>query len=301
MKAIHTPAGASFAPSELVLRPDGSIYHLGLHPEQIADTLLIAGDPARVERIAARFDSVEHRVSNREFVTITGRVGGQRISALSTGIGVDNIDIVINELDALCSIDLEARSLLPQKRQLRIVRIGTSGALNAHIDTGSFVQSQYALGLDGVMHFYESAFEPDELALAEAYRKHTNWSIPGLLPYAARAHAGLTALFDRGFVQGITATACGFYGPQGRILRLAPAMPGLNERMASFAHAGLPMANYEMESSALFALGGMLGHQCTTVCLIIANRLRNAFLPDYKPRMEVLIDAVMAEISGVKN
>ncbi|MCA1752784.1 MAG: nucleoside phosphorylase [Cryomorphaceae bacterium] len=296
MKAIETKTGSTLAPSELVLRPDGSIYHLGLRPDQIADTILIAGDPGRVEKIAGHFDAIEHRVMNREFVTITGRIGGRGITAMSTGIGVDNIDIVLNELDALRNIDLEQRTPFAERRPLRIIRIGTSGALNKDIETGSFVHSDYSVGLDGVMHFYDAAFEDDEQALAKAYIAHTGWSIEGLLPYAVRSDRDLGSLFGKGFHRGITATACGFYGPQGRVLRIPAAMPELNDRMSTFSFRGLPMANYEMESSALFALGSLLGHSCTTVCLIIANRLQNAFLADYKPRMAELIEAVIEKV-----
>ncbi len=297
MKSIETAPDATFAPSELVLRPDGSIYHLGLHPHQVADTVLVAGDPARVERIASHFDSIEHRVSNREFVTITGRIGNKPITALSTGIGTDNIDIVINELDALRSVDLKERRLLPEKKPLRVVRIGTSGALSPDIEVGSYVHSKYAIGMDGVLHYYNAAFEEDEQLLCENFMEHTGWNIGGLRPYAVRSDEKLGALFQKGFHQGITATACGFYGPQGRILRLPLAMAGLNEQMSTFSFKGIPMANYEMESSALFGLGSLLGHQCTTVCLLIANRQKNAFLKDYKPYMERLITEVVERVS----
>lgn len=304
MKAIETSPGKVFPPSELVLKPDGSVYHLGLRPDQIADTLLIAGDPARVENIASRFDRIEHRVQNREFVTITGEIGSTRLTALSTGIGTDNIDIVMNELDALRNIDLEKRISRADHHPLRIIRIGTGGALNRDIDAGSFVHSAYAVGLDGVMHFYAAGFEDDERELAQSFTAQTGWSVSGLRPYAVRSDADLNALFksdpaagDNTFISGITATACGFYGPQGRVLRIPAAMPKLNDRMSEFSFRGLPMANYEMESSALFALGGLLGHACTTVCLIIANRLQNTFLPDYKPRMAELIDAVIAKVT----
>lgn len=298
MKATAYSPTQSLAPSELVLRSDGSVYHLGLHPDQIADTIIIAGDPGRVEKIAAHFDRVEHRVSNREFVTLTGNIGSRRLTALSTGIGTDNIDIVINELDALRNIDFERRSIRTVKRPLQIIRIGTSGALNAEIAPGSFVHSTYAVGLDGVMHFYDASFEADERSLAEKFAAHTGWSIPGLQPYAVRSDAALGALFQDGFHQGITATACGFYGPQGRVLRLPAAMPSLNERMSTFSFEGIPMANYEMESSALFALGSLLGHACTTVCLIIANRIQNAFLPDYHPAMNRLIELTLERVMG---
>lgn len=300
MKAIETSPGKVFPPSELVLKPDGSVYHLGLQPDQIADTLLIAGDPARVEKIASRFDRIDHRVHNREFVTVTGELGGKRLTALSTGIGTDNIDIVINELDALRNINLEKRTVRSERRPLNIIRIGTSGALNADIDTGSFVLSRYAVGLDGVMHFYGAEFEADEAELAQSYAAHTGWSIRGLRPYAVRSDAKLNELLNPAgaFTEGITATACGFYGPQGRVLRIPASMPQINDRMSNFSFRDLPMANYEMESSALFALGGLLGHACTTVCLIIANRLQNTFLADYKPRMEVLIDTVLERVTA---
>lgn len=307
MKAIETTPGRVFPPSELVLKADGSVYHLGLQPDQIADTLLIAGDPARVEKIASRFDRIEHRVHNREFVTVTGEIGSTRLTALSTGIGTDNIDIVMNELDALRNINLEERTAHAEHRPLQIIRIGTSGALNRDIDTGSFVNSAYAVGLDGVMHFYAAKFEEDERELAQAFTAQTGWNISGLRPYAVRSDGDLNTLFQANtaaggneFIAGITATACGFYGPQGRVLRIPAAMPQLNDRMSDFGFRGLPMANYEMESSALFALGGLLGHACTTVCLIIANRLQNSFLPDYKPRMEALIDAVIEKVTEGK-
>lgn len=300
MQAIDTHPDRHLPPSELVLRPDGSIYHLGLHPEQIADTILIAGDPGRVELIASYFDKVEHRVQNREFVTITGTIGAERLTAMSTGIGTDNIDIVINELDALVNIDLKARKGFAKRRKLRIVRIGTSGALHGDIDTGSYVHSCYAIGLDGVMHFYNATYEPDELALNEQFKEHTGWDVRGLRPYAARSDRELGKYFDEGFHQGITVTACGFYGPQGRVLRLPTVMPELNDQMSTFSFEGIPLANYEMESSALFALGGMLGHQCTTVCLIIANRIQNAFLKDYKPQMKTLVETVIQKMTAAE-
>jgi len=286
-----------FPPSELPLNGDGSIYHLALKAEDLADTVLIVGDPGRVEVISSRFDRLEKKVNHREFTTHTGYVGQKRITALSTGIGTDNIDIVLNELDALRTINLESRTPSESVKPLRIIRIGTSGALHGDIAPGSFVQSQYAIGLDAVMHFYEDLFEEDEKSLIAAFCDHVEWSIKGFKPYAARHSKTLGGLFKKGFIQGITATACGFYGPQGRNLRLQPAMGELNDKMASFTHFGLPLANYEMESSALFGLGGALGHDCTTVCLVVANRVRNEFLADYSGSMESLIEEVLNRIS----
>lgn len=271
----------------------GAIYHLGLHPHQIADKIIVVGDPGRVEQISKNFDAIEHKVVKREFVTHTGRIGNERITALSTGIGVDNIDIVINELDALKNIDLTTRKIKDEFSPLQIIRLGTCGALNADIPVGGFVHSTYALGLDGVMHFYDCEFEEDEKQLVQKFMEHVNWNIPGLTPYAIRGSKTLGSYFNEGFYHGITATACGFYGPQGRKLRLPVAMKNLNDAMSTFSFQNLPMANYEMESSALFALGAALGHECTTVCVVVANRLRNEFSKDYKPDVERLIHKVL--------
>lgn len=297
VKEIKRKIQTSLAPSELVLNPEGGVYHLALHPHQLADRMIVVGDPGRVELISSRFDSVEHRVSSREFVTHTGRVGNQTITALSTGIGVDNIDIVLNELDALRNIDLQKRTVHEKLNPLKIVRLGTCGALNKNIEVGSFVHSNYALGLDGVMHYYDCQYEEDELQLARDFQKHTKWNSDGIKPYAVRNNQNLGQLFQDGFYQGITATACGFYGPQGRELRLPLALNGLNDSMSTFEFNGIHMANYEMESSALFGLGASLGHECTTVCAVIANRLRNEFLKDYHPAISKLIDLVLTGLT----
>lgn len=280
-------------PSELVLDSRGAVYHLGLTPEEIADKVIVVGDPSRVTKITDKFDSVEHRITKREFVTHTGYLNKERITVLSTGIGVDNIDIVMNELDALRNIDLKTRLAKDTTNPLKIVRLGTCGALNRDIPVGSFVQSSYAIGLDGVMHYYGCPYEEDELELTRMYMEHVNWNIDGIRPYAIRGSGTLNQFFQDGFYQGITATACGFYGPQGRQLRLPRAMQNLNDAMSTFVYKGLPMANYEMESSALFGLGSALGHECTTVCAVIANRLRNEFLKDYQPAIDQLIDEVL--------
>ncbi|MCH2215515.1 MAG: nucleoside phosphorylase [Flavobacteriales bacterium] len=297
MKKFQLTQDIRFAPSELPVNEDGSIYHLALKPNQIADTVLVVGDQGRVEKISNHFDRIEVKVSNREFVTHTGHIGSMRISALSTGIGTDNIDIVLNELDALRSIDFENREAVSDFRPLNVIRIGTSGGLRKEIEPGSFVHSRYAIGLDAVMHYYQSQFEDDELNLTKAYNDHVKWSIDGIKPYAVRSSKKFQSIFDKGFVQGITATACGFYGPQGRKLRLPVAMPEVNDRMGSFSFNGIPMANYEMESSALFGLGAALGHECTTVCLVVANRASNTFLTDHHSAMENLITTVIDRIS----
>ncbi len=298
MKIKSNAHGGVFPPSELPLNAHGSVYHLALKPEQVADTVIVVGDPGRVRRISEKFDRVEVEVSNREFLTHTGTIYGRRITVLSTGIGVDNIDIVMNELDALRNIDLVERRQLKEQNPLDIIRLGTSGSLNAELEVGSFVNSMYALGLDGVMHFYDVDFEEDEQALVQGFTGHVDWHLDGIRPYAVRSDKDLAGLFTEGFFKGITATACGFYGPQGRKLRLNPAFSEINERMADFSFRGIPMANYEMESSALFGLGAALGHRCTTVCVIVANRLRNEFAKDHHADVERLIQAVLERLEA---
>jgi uridine phosphorylase len=296
MKTAVRPIHEPIAPSELVLNADKSVYHLALHPAQVAPTIILVGDPQRVPLISKYFDGAEHRVLNREFCTHTGFYMGRRITAMSTGIGVDNVDIAMNELDALFNIDFGTRMPKPVRTSLRIVRLGTSGALSPNIPVGSFVHSRYALGLDGLLHYYHTAYEQDETELSDAFMAHTQWALQGIKPYAVRCDNVLGKLFEEGFHQGITATACGFYGPQGREVRLATAAPGLNERMSTFQFNGIPMANYEMESSALFGLGAMLGHSCTTVCAVVANRLRNEFLSDHHGPVDTLIATVLKRL-----
>lgn len=298
MKMKSNSRGAIFPPSELPLNADGSVYHLALKPEQVADTVIVVGDPGRVQKISEQFDRVDVQVSNREFLTHTGSVNGQRLTVLSTGIGVDNIDIVMNELDALRNVDLVKRRQLEAENPLDIIRLGTSGSLNPNLEVGSFVNSMYALGLDGVMHFYDVDYEEDERALVQEFTRHVSWPLEGIRPYAVRGDKDLAALFKEGFFKGITATACGFYGPQGRKLRLSPSFSEINGRMADFSFRGLPMANYEMESSALFGLGAALGHRCTTVCVIVANRLRNEFAKDHNADVDRLIRAVLERVAG---
>ena len=300
MKIKSNERGEFFPPSELPLNADGSVYHLALKPDQVADTVIVVGDPGRVRRISEKFDHVEVQVSNREFLTHTGSINGRRITVLSTGIGVDNIDIVMNELDALRNVDLVERCELEKQNPLDIIRLGTSGSLNPDLEVGSFVNSMYALGLDGVMHFYDVDYEADERELIEEFTSHVSWHLEGIRPYAVRSDKDMSGLFQDGFFKGITATACGFYGPQGRKLRLNPAFSEINERMADFSFRGIPMANYEMESSALFGLGAALGHRCTTVCVIVANRLRNEFAKDHHADVDQLIDAVLERLEGLR-
>lgn len=293
VKAKTRNIDSPLAPSELVLNSEGAVYHLGLKPHQIADKIIVVGDPNRVRRISAHFDHVEYEVAFREFFTHTGTIGGKRITALSTGIGIDNIDIVMNELDALRNLNLETRLPNEKENPLSIVRIGTSGALNQDIEVGAFVHSKYAIGLDGLLHYYLPQYEEDESALVEAYMQHTQWNKAGIKPYAVRGSEFMDEAFSKFAIPGITMTANGFYGPQGRQLRLQHSSGDLNQQMSQFNFRGTPIANYEMESSALLGLGGMLGHRCTTVCAVIANRLRNEFLSDYKPTIDRLIQHVL--------
>ncbi len=284
-------------PSELILNPDGSIYHLNLLPEDIADDIIVVGDQHRVERISSFFDKIDVKKEKREFVTHTGWYKGKRITALSTGIGCDNIDIVINELDAIVNIDLETRIIKENPRKLNIIRLGTSGALQADIPVDSFVISSYGLGFDGLAQFYKTNFEADELALQSEFIKQVNWKNELNRPYFAKANTALVERLEEGMIKGITATANGFYGPQGRSLRLAPNVPDLNEKLNQFSFEGQRITNFEMETSALYALGGMLGHNTATVCAIIANRFTKTFSEDYKATVDKLIQVLLEKLT----
>lgn len=276
--------------SQLVLNSDGSVYHLKLFPEQIADTVLLVGDPNRVKKVSAFFDRIELEVANREIITHTGYYKGKRISVLSTGMGTDNIDIVINELDALVNIDLKTREIRKEHTRLNLIRLGTSGALQADIPVGdSFIASAYALGLDGLLHFYHNAQMVIHNEMTEAFVNHMVYNNKLPYPYVVKASDKLLKKLAFDYQQGITATAPGFYGPQGRSLRLALADQKMNERIESFRYDGHRITNFEMESSALYGLSKMLGHEALTICVIIANRVSEKFAADYHPHMENLI------------
>jgi len=284
------------AKSELVLNPDGSIYHLKLLPEQLADTILVVGDQDRVEVISSFFDSIECKVKNREFVTHTGMFNGKRVSALSTGIGTDNIDIVINELDALVNIDLKNRVLFEKKKSLNIVRIGTSGTIQADIPVDSVVVSSFGLGFDGLLHFYQEGFTAEEKHLCDQIIKHLNLPLEINQPYISKANDALFEKLSDGHFTGITATASGFYGPQGRKLRLQPAIADLNERLMEFSLGSHRITNFEMETSALYGLGRLLGHNICTACAIIANRAIGEYSKDYKPVIKKLIQTTLERL-----
>ncbi|WP_258540861.1 nucleoside phosphorylase [Parvicella tangerina] len=284
------------APSELIITPEGAIYHLNLRPEQIAKNVIVVGDQYRVERISSHFDKVDHKVSKREFVTHTGWYKGKHITALSTGIGCDNVDIVINELDALANIDLNSRLPKDSHTSLNIVRLGTSGALQEDIPVDSFVASTHGLGFDGLMGFYDARFEEDEIELLQSFKQQVDWPADCNPPYIVKASEDLLSRIGNDMYQGITATANGFYGPQGRSLRLKPKVDDLNERLNKFEHNGHRITNFEMETSALYSLSSMLGHHAVTVCAIIANRFAKTYSKDYHIPVDELIVKVLDRI-----
>jgi uridine phosphorylase len=282
--------------SELIVNPDGSIFHLHLLPHQISDIILLVGDPGRVEMVSDNFDSIEYKVQNREFATHTGMFNNRRVSVVSTGIGTDNIDIVINELDALVNIDLKERVEKKEKTKLQLVRIGTSGALQENIEVDSFVLSQYGLGMDGLLHFYKHHFTEEEEIL-NAFIAQTGWASPLNTPYLVKGSTNLFNKLKEGMHTGITATACGFYGPQGRRLRLDMAIEGLNEKLTAFNYNNHKITNFEMETSALFGLSKLLGHEAITVCAIIANRIKKEYSKDYKNTVDKLVKIILRRLT----
>ena len=287
-----------FKESELIINPDGSVYHIKLRPEHIAPTVIVVGDQFRVETISKYFDHVEFKIQSREFVTHTGTFNNKRITVLSTGIGTDNIDIVINELDAAVNIDLEMRIPKDEHTSLDIVRLGTSGALQADIEVDTFVASAFGLGLDGLINFYRYEDSLIEKDLTEAFISQTGWNPRLPYPYIVKASERLLQKLAGDLKQGITATASGFFGPQGRELRLPLAYPELNHKIESFAFNGNKITNFEMETSALYALGRSLGHNTLTICDIIANRVNRTYSKDYKKSVEKLIQLVLERITS---
>ncbi|MBQ7550994.1 MAG: nucleoside phosphorylase [Bacteroidales bacterium] len=281
--------------SELPLQPGGQIYHLGIHPEDLADHIIVVGDPGRVPAVSKYFDTIDFKHVNRELVTHTGTLRGKRITALSTGMGTDNIDIVMNELDALASIDLKTMEVKENRRTLNIIRIGTCGALQPEIDVHSFIAARYGFGFDGLLHFYQHDGISDE-ELVEAFVKHTGWNEHLPYPYCVE---GSKELFDRiafDMVEGITASAPGFFGPQGREVRAKLQYPNLNSKIDSFRYHGRKITNLEMETSALYGLGKIFGHNMLTVCVAIANRITHDFSKDYHPYVDKLIQTVVERI-----
>jgi uridine phosphorylase len=277
------------AESELVLNKNGSIYHLDLLPENIADTIILVGDQGRVGKISRHFDSLEYSGQKREFLTHTGHVGKKRLTVLSTGIGTDNIDIVVNELDALVNIDLHSRTVKSEKKSLNLIRLGTSGSLQEDLPVDSYLLSTHGIGFDGVMNYYQAVTEVEDKELTDAFMEQTGWKPEFPRPYIVEGSNTLLNLLKEGTYQGMTATANGFYGPQGRQLRLKPTVPDLNERLNQFEFDGHRVTNFEMETSALFGLGKALGHECATVCAIIANRFKKKYSENHDRTIDELI------------
>jgi len=284
--------------SELILNSDGTIFHLHLKPENITDNILLVGDQARVDTVAGFFDKVEFSAKNREFRTVTGWYNGQKFSVISTGIGTDNIDIVLNELDALVNIDLETRQIKKEKKSLNIVRIGTSGSLQEDIPVNAYVVAKKSIGFDGMLNFYADRELYCDIPFEKAFKQFTGWEETLPTPYVVGASKKLVPKFNnKKFRSGVTISAPGFYGPQGRVLRLPLAMPQLNRLLEQFQFEEMKITNFEMESSAIYGLSKMLGHQALTVCLIIANRVTGEANENYRPEMEKLIKTVLDNLT----
>lgn len=282
--------------SELIINEDGSIFHLHLKSGEIADTILLVGDPARVEMIAAYFDTVELSRANREFVTVTGTYKGKRITVLSTGIGTDNIDIVVTELDALANIDFTTRTEKPEHTTLNLIRLGTSGSIQPEIPIGAFVSSHISIGFDGLLNYYAHRDEISLLDFEKNFLKHLDWYEKLPTPYFVSASEKLINLFADTTVEGMTVSAPGFYGPQGRVLRLQLWKDNQNELIESFEYQGKKITNFEMEGSAIAGLSQLLGHEAITICTIIANRTNKTALVDYKTNVQKMVEMTLEKI-----
>ncbi len=289
---------SQFPETELILSSEKRVYHINLRAEDIADDVIVVGDQNRVAQISSYFSKIDFKTEHREFVTHTGTFNAKRITVLSTGIGTDNIDIVLNELDAAVNINLEKRELNPVHRKLNIIRLGTSGALQGDIPVNGLVASSHGIGLDGLLNFYEGWKSINEDAISQAFIKHTNWQKNLPYPYCVAASEKLLSKFKNDTHVGITATAPGFYGPQGRQIRLKASAPNLNELLTAFKLNDLRITNFEMETSALYGLGKLLDHNCLTICVIIANRVRKEFTSDYKKSVEILIENCLNKLSN---
>lgn len=282
--------------SELIINADGSVFHLHVKPEQLSDKIVMMGDPGRVTMTAQMFDSIECDIQSREFHTVTGMYKGKRITALSHGIGTDNIDIVLTELDALANIDFNTRTVKDEFKQLTMIRVGTSGGMQPHCPVGSYVVSEKSLGFDGVLHYYAGSKNVREEDFEEAFQKHVNWSPYHCSPYVVSADEELVDRIGFDMLKGVTISAIGFYGPQGRHVRLPLAYPDLNAKIESFRYGEYSITNYEMESSAIAGLAKLMGHKAITVCAIIANRVALKSNADYKGSTEDLLRIVLDRI-----
>lgn len=287
----------SLKASELILNPDQSIYHLNLHPEDLAPTVLLVGDPDRVPRVSQYFDHIELKKSKREFITHTGTFNGLRISVVSTGIGTDNIDIVLNELDALVNIDFQQREVRSTLKALNLIRLGTSGALQADIPIDALVLSDLAIGFDGLLHFYES----EKIQVADvqfAFVEYSDWSVFKAIPYVVGANPELCDhLNSEEMIRGFTATNPGFYAPQGRSLRLIPEQPNLSEILSAFRHRDLRITNMEMETAGIFGLARLMGHKAASVNCILANRITGTFSSDPASAVDHMIRTTLRNLT----
>jgi len=283
--------------TELILNPNGSVYHLQLLPENIPQNIIIVGDPGRVEIVSWHFDTVDFKIKNREFVTHGGMYNGKRVMVISSGIGTDNIDILINELDAAVNIDLKTRSIKEEHTALNIVRIGTSGALQADIPVDSYVVSSHGLGFDGLLNYYSDLHLINQNEFSEAFIKQTNWNKQLPYPYCVKGSEELINKVGFDMIKGVTATAPGFYGPQGRKLRLTPWVEDFNEELTNFRYNNYRITNFEMETSALYGLGALLGHQTCTACAVIANRVIKQYSKNHHLAVQQLIDLVLKRLT----
>lgn len=287
------------SPSELIINSDGSAFHLHLKPEQLADRVVLVGDPGRVSAVASFLDERECEVANREFHSVTGHYRGKRVTIVSHGIGTDNIDIVLNELDALSNIDFVTREIRPCFRRLTLVRLGTSGGLQPSTPIGSFVVAEKSIGFDGVLYFYADSERVRDREMEAELERQLDWKLAGIRPYVVSADPSLVeqiAGTEGKVVRGMTIAANGFYGPQGRVLRLPLADPELNRKIQAFDYRGRRITNFEMESSSLAGLSALMGHRAMTICLIIAGRQSHSMNTDYKPSLRELIELVLRRI-----
>lgn len=297
IKTINRKNMRIIPPSELIINDDGSIFHLHLKPEQLADIVILVGDPGRVALVSSFFDSKECEVSNREFNTVTGTYKGKRMTVMSTGIGIGNIDISVTELDALANVDFATRQVKLQFRKLTLVRLGTSGAIQPDIEVGNFVFSRTSVGFDGLLNYYKGRNDVCDLEIEKAFMKHTGWNELLPKPYFIDADKGLWELFKDSTVEGITIAAPGFYAPQGRWVRLEPADVHLNEKIESFDYNGRRITNFEMEGSALAGLAALMGHRAATICTIIAQRIAKDACTDYKPFVKQMIKMALDKLA----
>jgi uridine phosphorylase len=287
------------ASSELIITPEDCIYHLDLHPDEISDTIILVGDPGRVAEVSKYFDRIEHRKAHREFITHTGYIGNKRLSVVSSGIGPDNIDIVLNELDALVNIDFTSREIKEQHRVLNIIRLGTSGSLQEDLPVNSFVASTFGIGLDNLLHYYRYENNAEESFILNDFKNHTLLNGNPVQPYVVEGSVRLLNHFTEGYAHGITVTCPGFYAPQGRRLRLPLAFPNLVNNLSSFRSGMHYITNFEMETSAIYGLGKLLGHHCLSLNAIIANRQTKTFAENVSLVIDQMIRKSLDIISGI--